>query len=309
MLCGCLPFVNIFPAYQKNIYISYCYICQICLNDFQFRRLKSMSPQELAWSEYAFLLTQNGVWSLGIMSSLIWWKGMQIGEYGLWFHFPFRDISHPHSCTEKYAQGNFGHAALQKFCFFLFLFLFFFQNIWKHLHNDDSEFIALIWGCYVKIFCRGVTINHSCYICIIWRKIFFKKWNNQQMLPETVWEDQSFMGKNLIFTILWVFRLMLAGTSCIKDFHACRGWKLEIFNFIGAIFLFSFFNYMGWILVVIGVVVVHFLSPAFLVIRSWFKKPEYNIYCQNIVWMTEYLGLEFCILYIDFTRMLYMESK
>ena len=31
--------------------------------------------------------------------------------------------------------------------------------------------------------------------------------------------------------------------------------------------------------------------------------------CQNIVWMTEYLGLEFCILYIDFTRMLYMESK
>ena len=27
--------------------------------------------------------------------------------------------------------------------------------------------------------------------------------------------------------------------------------------------------------------------------------------CQNIVWMAEYLGLEFCILYIDFTRMLY----
>ena len=31
--------------------------------------------------------------------------------------------------------------------------------------------------------------------------------------------------------------------------------------------------------------------------------------CQNIVRMAEYLDLEFCISYIDFTRMLYMESK
>ena len=162
--------------------------------------------------------------------------------------------------------------------FFLFLFLFFFFKTF------ESTYIMMVvsslhwFEVAVSIFCRGVTINHSCYICIIWRKIFFKKWNNQQMLPATVWEDQSFTGKNLIFTILWVFRLMPAGIPCIKDFHACWGCKLEIFNLIGAIFLFSFFNYMGWILVVIGGVVVHFLSPAFLVIRSWFKKPEYNIY-------------------------------
>ena len=31
--------------------------------------------------------------------------------------------------------------------------------------------------------------------------------------------------------------------------------------------------------------------------------------CQNIMWMAEYLGLKFCILYIDFRRMLHMESK
>ena len=31
--------------------------------------------------------------------------------------------------------------------------------------------------------------------------------------------------------------------------------------------------------------------------------------CQNIVWMAEYLDLEFCILYIDFIRMLYREAN